>query len=91
LLIETRSMADELERAARINAIFESYVDAMEQAGGNTRPGELKTRLLALEAFVETALLVLARDLVDVDAFLKELGQRVASARDSFDLGADES
>ena len=83
-------MADEVERAARINAIFESYVDAMEQARGDTRPGELKTRVLALEAFVETALLVLARDL-DVDAFLTELGQRVASARDSFDLGADES
>lgn len=72
-----------------MNAIFESYVDAMEQARGiNGVRGDLKTRMLALEAFVETALLVLARDLVDVDAFVEELGQRVAGVRDTFDTDA---
>jgi hypothetical protein len=83
-------VANDLERAARINAIFESYVDAMEQVRGDASTGEVGTRLLALEAFVENALLVLARDLVDVDAFLEELGQGVAHVRDVFDARADE-
>jgi hypothetical protein len=77
-----------MERGARINAIFESYVDAMEQVrGAQAMRGDLKTRLLALEAFVETALIVLARDAVDVDAFLDEMGNRVASVRDTFGTG----
>jgi hypothetical protein len=87
-MVEPAPVANELERAGRINAIFESYVDAMHQVRGAEANGaELETRLLALEAFVETALLMLARDCGDADAFVEELGQRVASVREVFGEG----
>jgi hypothetical protein len=86
--------SDNFEQAGRINAIFDSYVAAMtavrngESHTADRTLAQIENRLLALEAFVEAAILRLAQDAgVDVDAFLEELGRAVADVRDLYDDG----